>query len=253
MRFLKDIISLSIVSVILLNLFLSCSDSEEFDPAKEELELLSKHKLAILEPSGLAADPAGNALYTVSDHSNEVYKISLTGEVIKTYGYSGNDLEGVSFYKNNSLLLAEERQKTIVVYHMSDGTEERHPLSYNNNEENSGIEGVAYNSHDGSSFVLNEKNPGILMRLRADFSIVKTYNLDFASDYSGVFYDRMANELWIVSDQSKTINRCTLNGKRIKSYSVNINQAEGIVLVNNKIYVVSDADAFLYVYQLPQQ
>jgi uncharacterized protein YjiK len=32
---------------------------------------------------------------------------------------------------------------------------------------------------------------------------------------------------------------------------VNIDKVEGIVLTNNKIYVVSDADAYMYVYKRP--
>ena len=38
----------------------------------------------------------------------------------------------------------------------------------------------------------------------------------------------------------------------LKSYSINITQAEGIAISNNKIYVISDAEAKLYIYKLPQ-
>jgi uncharacterized protein YjiK len=90
------------------------------------------------------------------------------------------------------------------------------------------------------------------MRLRSDYSIISTYNLGFASDYSGIFYEREVNMLWIVSDQNKTINKCTVSGQLIKSYSVNVNKIEGIAIANNKIYVVSDTDGSLYIYNKPQ-
>ncbi len=241
------------ISVIILTTVFSCSDnSDEFIPAGDQLELITKYKLDVLEPSGLAIDKSGMVLYTVSDHSNKVYKISTEGDIIKSFDYSGNDLEGVSVYKDKKLLLAEERLKEIIVLDMSNGNIKRNRISYHNNDENSGIEGVAYNSNDGSIFILNEKDPGLLMRLRFDFSIIKSYDLTFASDYSGVFHDSEKNELWIVSDQSKTINKCTLTGVKQKSYSVHINKVEGIALSNDKIYVVSDADAYLYVYKRPQ-
>ncbi len=241
------------LSVLLgLLVLISCSDNEEITPVDDQLELLVKYKIDVPEPSGLAIDQSGSALYTVSDNTNKVYKISAQGEVIRTFGYSGNDLEGVSLYKDDKLLLAEERLKQIVVFDMLSGSVQKHRIDYQNNEDNSGIEGVSYNSHDGSTFILNEKNPGLMIRLSSDFSIVKSYDLSFASDYSGIFYDNGKKELWIVSDQKKTINQCTLNGKLIKSYSVNIDKVEGIVLTNNKIFVVSDADAYLYVYKRPQ-
>lgn len=252
MQLNKKFFFVSIYSVLILVFAVSCSDDQEvIDPVTDQLELISKFKLDVLEPSGLAIDKSGTVLYTVSDNTNQVYKISADGEVIKTYSYSGNDLEGVSVYKDNKLLLAEERQKTIVVFDMSSGKTERYPISYDNNEANSGIEGVAYNTHDGSSFILNEKNPGLLIRLSSDFKVVRSYDLGFASDYSGIFFDKAKNDLWIVSDQSKTINHCTISGGLIKSYSVNINKVEGIALTNDKIYVVSDADAYLYVYKRP--
>jgi len=251
MQLIKKLFFTGFYSAVLLFYLSSCSGSEKITPSGDQLELLDKYKIDVLEPSGLDIDKSGN-LYTVSDNTNRVYKISIQGEVLKTYGYSGNDLEGVSVYKDNKLLLAEERLKEIVIFDMSSGSTEKHRISYENTDENSGIEGVSYNAHDGSIFILNEKNPGLMMRLGSDFSIVKSYDLSFASDYSGIWFDQSKNELWIVSDQKRTINHCSISGKLIKSYSVNINKVEGIALTNDKIYVVSDADAYLYVYKRPQ-
>ncbi len=59
-------------------------------------------------------------------------------------------------------------------------------------------------------------------------------------------------ELWIVSDQSKTINKCTLTGDLIDSYSIGVLQAEGIAIAKDKIYVVSDAEEELYIFKKPQ-
>jgi uncharacterized protein YjiK len=134
---------------------------------------------------------------------------------------------------------------------MGSGAFLKHKILYNNNDSNSGIEGVAYAENLNAIFILNEKNPGKLIRLRSDFTVLAEYDLNFAKDYSGVFYDNSSKDLWIVSDQSKTINKCTIKGDVIKSYSINITQAEGIAISNNKIYVISDAEAKLYIYKLP--
>ena len=229
----------------------SCNDQNETVPVNDALELKISYKINVLEPSGLAVNSEGNVLYTVSDHNAQVYKLSTTGDMIQTFGYVGNDLEGVSAFPGNKLLLAEERTKEIVVFDITNGTSLKHRINYENNDLNSGIEGVTYNSTDGTIFILNEKNPGKLMRLRADFSIIAAYELDFSSDYSGIFYDKSSNSLWIVSDESKTINKCTLSGSLISSYSINVMQAEGIAISNDKIFVVSDAEAKLYIYKKP--
>jgi len=241
-----------ILSILFFIVIISSCSENEVIPINDELELISKYKLDVLEPSGLAIDDSGNILYTVSDNSNMIYKLNTQGDILKIYDYEGNDLEGVSVYSSNILLVAEERTKEIVRYDLVKNTAVKNRINYENHEENSGIEGVAYNSNDGTTFILNEKDPGLLMRLRNDYSIITTYNLDFASDYSGIFYEREVNILWIVSDQNKTINKCTVSGQLIKSYSVNVNKIEGIAIADNKIYVVSDTDGTLSIYNKPQ-
>lgn len=230
---------------------ISCSDDTVNYVPGNSLELVSSYQIDVAEPSGLAVSNSGNVLYTVSDHTAQVYKLSATGNVIQTFDYVGNDLEGVSTYTGNKLLLAEERTKEIVLYDTATGSTSKQRVNYENNDENSGIEGVTYNSKDGSIFILNEKKPGKLIRLRTDFSIIAEYELDFASDYSGIFHDSSSNSLWIVSDQNKTINKCTLSGELVKAYSMSVTQAEGIAIANDKVYVVSDAEEKLFVFKKP--
>lgn len=230
----------------------SCGDRNEIDSINtDKLELITSFKINVPEPSGLAINNEGTLLYTVSDNTNKIYKLSTTGNLIQTFNYKGNDLEGVSMFTANKLLLAEERTKEIVEYNMSTGTSVKHKIAYDNSEDNSGIEGVAFNKNDNTIFILNEKKPGLLMRLRSNFTIVSKDELNFASDYSGIFHESSSNILWIVSDQNKTVNKCSLKGELIKSYPINVTKAEGIVVTNTKIYVVSDSDAKIYVYKKP--
>ncbi len=242
----------SILSIIITAfLFISCNSDNEVSNSND-LELLASYAINVPEPSGLSASLDGNILYTVSDETAKVYKLSLTGNVLQVFSYQGEDLEGVSVYTNNKLLLAEERSKEIIVFDMITGLKVNHSINYENTSSNSGIEGVAYNQNDNTIFILNEKDPGKLIRLRNDFSIIAEYNLSFASDYSGIFHDTTLNLLWIVSDQNKTLNKCTLTGELIERYSFNITQAEGVVVTNNKIYIISDALERLYEFNKPE-
>ena len=96
-----------------------------------------------------------------------------------------------------------------------------------------------------------KKKPGKLIRLRNDFSVLAKYDLNFAADYSGIFYENASNQLWILSDQNKTVNKCTLSGELIESFKIKVSQPEGIAVTGNYIYIVCDAKAKLYVYKKP--
>jgi len=229
---------------------ISCEDNGGED-SKDDLKLLLTFDITIPEPSGLAINTAGTVLYTVSDHTAQVYSLTTEGSVMQTFSYEGNDLEGVSTFKRNKLLLAEERTKELVEFDMTTGSFIKHKINYKNNDKNSGLEGVAFAENINAIFILNEKNPGKLLRLRSDYSVSVEYDLTFAYDYSGIFYESSSKNLWIVSDQSRTINKCSLKGDMIESYSIGVTQAEGIAVTNDKIYVISDAEEKLYIYKKP--
>lgn len=251
MQLLKKLLFVAVLGSLVV---ISCSDRNSDDGGgdlKDDLELLSTFDVAIAEPSGLTINTAGTVLYTVSDHTAQVYSLTTEGSVMQTFSYKGNDLEGVSTFKRNKLLLAEERTKELVEFDMTTGSFTKHRINYKNNDENSGIEGVAFAENLNAIFILNEKNPGKLLRLRSDYSVSVGYDLTFASDYSGIFYDNELKELWIVSDQNKTLNKCTLKGVLIESYSIKVTQAEGIAIANDKIYMISDAEEKLYIYKKP--
>ena len=239
-----------ILSVIFI-LFVSCSKNNEVFPVNNGLELINSYKINVLEPSGLAINNDGTILYTVSDSTNKIYKLSTAGDVLQTFEYAGNDLEGISVFTNTKLLVVEERTKEVVEYDMETGNFTKHKIDYKNTTANSGLEGVAYNFNDGIIFILNEKDPGLLIRLNPNYTIKTSTTLNFASDYSGIFHESATDNLWIVSDQSRTINKCDLDGNLKKSYPINVVKAEGIAVSNDKIYIVSDAEAKLYIYKKP--
>ena len=232
--------------------FQACNkSSNNVEETKNELELISSDKINVSEASGLAINASGSTLFTVSDNTNNIYELSTNGAVIKEYVYDGNDVEGISMVSNNKVLLVEERNKEVVEYDLNTKTYKRHKVIYSNNDSNSGLEGIAFNLNDNTIFILNEKNPGLMMRLRSDFSIIESYKLDFASDYSGIFHDKDLNILWILSDESKTINKCSLKGALIKSYPINVIKAEGIAVTDTYIYIVSDSNSTLFKFKKP--
>jgi len=215
------------------------------------LVLVNSFDIDVLEPSGLGISSAGDHLYTVSDNSNKIYKLSLIGEVVETYAYEGNDLEGVTAFTDEKLLVAEEALKQLIEYDITTGTSTVHDIAYTNNADNGGIEGVAYNATTDKIYILNEKDPGLLLEIANDYSVSSELALDLAADYSGIFCDESDDTLWIVSDQSKTLNHCTVGGALIARYPLDFGKAEGVVVTSDKVYMVSDSEAKLYIYERP--
>jgi uncharacterized protein YjiK len=97
-------------------------------------------------------------------------------------------------------------------------------------------------------YLLIEKDPGILITYDIRSKQWDKYKLDFAKDYSGIDYDKTDNTLWIVSDESKTLNHCTLDGTLIKSQKIDIIQAEGVAVDRrtNTAWIISDSAHRLY-------
>ncbi len=225
------------------------------------LTLTNTYPLSVLEPSGLAFDKATNQLITVSDNSNLIYRISLTGAVLQTYGYTGDDLEGVSMYTPNKFLVAEERLREIIEYDYVNNTYITHAMTYNNttlNDANSGIEGVTYNPTTGGFYFLNEKNPGALIEANSNFTVTNEYPLNYAGDYSGSYYVEETGFLWLASDQESTIYKCNTDGTVVNTFPVTtaggttIDKLEGIAIdhANQLLYAVSDLGQELYVFEI---
>jgi len=242
MLFLKNVIII-LVAIIITP---SCNNH-----IKGHLELEASYKIKVSEPSGLSINDSGTELYTVSDKTSIVYKLSTKGDVIQTFDFKGSNVEAVATYTKNKLLLAEESTKELIVLDLKTGGSSNHKIKYKNKDKNSGIEGVAFDNNSNTIFILNEKKPGKLIKLRNDFSVLAKYDLNFAADYSGIFYENSSDQLWILSDQNKTVNKCTLKGGLIESYKIKVSQPEGIAVTDKHIYIVCDEKAKLYVYKKP--
>ncbi len=238
-------LTLLIVTILLLD---SCHKNHS---ASTRLEWENAYDINVPEPSGLASTDSENVLLSVSDQTNMVYKMTLTGQIIQTYNYTGHDLEGITGYTSGTLLLVEERNKNIIELNTLTGVSHIHSIAYENEEANSGMEGIAYNPNTQTIYFLNEKRPGKLFRLNTNYSITNSIELDFAQDYSGIVYDADADVLWILSDESQSINKCTLDGMLIQSYSIQVHKPEGICIIDDKIYIVSDSEEKLYIFPKP--
>lgn len=224
------------------------------------LTLLDSYNIGsnVAEPSGLALDKINNQLFVVSDAGN-IYRLSLTGDLLEVYSYPG-DLEGVSMYNTpNTILVAIEDVHTLFVFDFETSTTiASHKMSYENiGKPGSGIEGVTYNSTTGEIYFLNEKKPGALLVANSDFIVTEEYVLAFADDYSASHYVEETKVLWLGSDASSTISICTTEGVVIETLDVKFNgiaikKLEGVAIdyENQILYIVTDEGRELLVYSI---
>ncbi|MEI6277485.1 MAG: SdiA-regulated domain-containing protein, partial [Prolixibacteraceae bacterium] len=204
-------------------------------------------KLGIPEPSDLAFGPGNQILFTVSDNTAKVYKITTQGKILQTLPYVGNDLEGVCYVNDQFLYVAEERLRKIVKLDLQGNQLSEAFIPVEINDANSGLEGISYNPVNKYFYILNEVNPGLLIVTDENFNVIKKQTLSFAGDYSGICVDAQKQELWILSDVSATANRCTLDGQLIEKFKVPVNNPEGIALDSEShlLYIVSDQEGTL--------
>lgn len=225
------------------------------------LEKLNTYDIGnrVEEPSGLAFD--GEFLYTVSDNASLIYKYNVNGVFQEEFETDLEDLEGITNFGNNTLLLAIESSNTLVEYNYTNETLNAYPMTFENNDTSggSGIEGVTYDIDNNKLYFLNEKDPGALIVANSiTFEVTNEYLLDFAGDYSGVFYVSETDELWITSDNEGLLYRCNLTGEVIETINPNIDtddKLEGIAVdyPNKLLYLVTDAGQNLIKYSFSSQ
>ena len=215
-----------------------------------ELELKASYKIEIPEPSGLSLAFSENELFTVSDKTGKIYKISFEGKLIDEIKSPGIDLEGITINKNeNQIFCVEEKTNKIILLNEKGEFLQDFNLPKIGEKRNSGPEGITFSPTNNMFYILHEKNPGLLIEWSLTMGIINETKLYFAKDYSGISYSEKSNSLWIISDDSETLTKCSLSGTPIKTYKLPIKQAEGIAINSDEteVYVVSDIEEKLYI------
>ena len=244
----KPYILLFIFTII--SIALSC---EKKATTENNLYPENVYPLDIEELSGLTS-AGGGILYTVSDNTNRVYKITDKGRILSTLNYQGNDLEGVAINKNTNIIyVVEERSREIVELDFQGNVNNRAIVKVENFDANSGLEGISVNPMNNNIFVVNEKSPTKLIELNENKVELYSGTPGITADFSGICINPESNELWILSDEAQKICRCDMKGNRLTEYSISIFKAEGLAIDfdRKQLFIVSDMYKKLYVFQLP--
>lgn len=207
---------------------------------------LSSH---LLEPSGIFYNVKRNSLYIVSDGRPELFEFSLEGVLIGTTMTTGADLEGITMNAAfDTIYVVEETRQLVTSYRMDGSLIRSFPVNVATNTKNA-LEGIAMDAA-GALFVMNEKAPRLVMEYR-NGAEVRRMEMTTASDISDIYYEAAADRFWIVSDESKKVFTIDRSGAVISQWLLPFEKGEGITIAKDKMYIVNDGDAKMYIFQKP--
>ena len=215
-----------------------------------ELKQIAVYNTAVPEPSGLAWNTKKNTLFTVSDANSTVYEIDFTGKILNSFIIPSSDLEGIAFTSNcDTFYVTEETNQKITKYLLNGTKLSSFSVNVATNPKNA-LEGVTVDENN-HVFVLNEKSPCMLLEFVNGKEIYRK-EMNYSSDCSDIFYEYSTRAIWMVSDESKSVMKLSRSGELLARYSIPFVKGEGIVVINDKIYIFNDSDNKLYVFEKPQ-
>jgi len=239
-----------LISALIITFLFGCGKKEDQQP-KTHISYLKAYDIPVDEPSGLDLTFSERGFWSVSDENSTVYKLDNWGKIEKSFKVKGVDLEGVSVVDEKTLAVVLERGREIVIVDTSGNELKRISVSLTG-ELNNGLEGITYDPVNKKFFVLNEKNPCLLLTFDENLNELNRDTLNFIKDASGIHFDAKNKLLWILSDESGCVTKCDLRGSPLQKYYISIAQPEGLTIdaEGKKMYIVSDINNSLYVFSL---
>lgn len=239
-----------IITLLIISLT-SCDPDTTTIPEIKLLEPIVEIDLSSIlsEPSGIVYNSLNNSFYVVSDTLAKIFEIDLNGNLLRSIQVNANDLEGITLSINLDTIYVVEESDNLVTSFLLNGTKiNSFSVDVSTNSIN-GLEGIAIDANN-YIYVLNEKLPRYLVKLQNEVEISRT-EITAADDLSDVCYDSVLDCLWIISDESEKIMKVTKSGSVISEWQIPFSKGEGITLVDDKIYVVRDSDAKMYIFNKP--
>jgi uncharacterized protein YjiK len=204
------------------------------------------------EPSGLALDPDKQHLWIVSDTKGSAYKTDLKGEIIEKIKIKGKDLEGIAINATADTIVVVDESKQSVNWYDLNG-ERTKVLKLNiAMDKNSGLEGIDIDPSTGDIYLVNEKRPRMLVKLKADGKMISQNKIEALSDISSVLYEPEKDRIWMMSDIDRKIMIFNKDLKPLIQIPIDIIQMEGMAVDFDKkmLYIISDKEEELHVFHL---
>ncbi|MCX7678169.1 MAG: site-2 protease family protein [Spirochaetes bacterium] len=136
-----------------------------------------------LEPSGIAL--ANKKVFIVNDENCTIYQLEFMNEQVHARSFvtlknkfmcKNSDFEGISIW-HNAVYIANEKKRQIlkvdfsgsveIVHHDIENYAKRNRIQFSH-DENAGFEGIALDEDGKTLYILNERNPCVVFKLRKE-------------------------------------------------------------------------------------
>lgn len=218
--------------------------------------------------SGITFNPDTGTLWTVINNPQQLLELDTEFKLLRSIELVNfTDTEAVAYAGNNRLVIADERDQSVVLAEIPDTEttsidkfkENRLTLDTNGGG-NKGFEGIAVDPYESVIYVVREQAPMTLLTITgllsddegltiANSSVIDASNLHL-EDLSGLHYDNMSGNLLFLSHESKALAEISRDGSRISYLDLvegfhgqksDIPQAEGVTLgPDRSLFIVSE-------------
>lgn len=250
---LMKYISHTFTLIILLLIGCSRDNPESINnpPEVQKIFPTNEISLTIPEPSGIAYNSVNNSLMIVSDGRPDIYEIDFSGNILSSIISAGADMEGICLSKNcDTIYVVEEKKKLITSFDLSGSKLFSFSVDVATSD-NSALEGITINKLSNTLYTINEKDPSMILAYTGSTELWRKL-IDYTSDISDIYYEESENCFWVISDESSRILKLNINAALINQWEIPFTKGEGITVVNDKLYVVNDSNAKMYVFQKPE-
>jgi uncharacterized protein YjiK len=218
--------------------------------ATKSLQLITSYPMSITEPSGLAYSTKTKTLYMISDNRASIFTIDTLGRVLSTIPVVGTDIEGIAVSTNDDTLYVTEETASQISAFRRDGTKLFSQPVKVWTDPSHALEGITLDNH-GHIIVINEKVPMMLLEFAGTTEVWRKV-LTYTGDVSDICYEPGTDCFWIVSHESQKVIKLSRSGDLLDEWSsAPVQQGEGIALIGNRLYIVSDSEAKLFVFVRP--
>lgn len=218
--------------------------STKADGLPTRLWLLDDHRIDVDEPSDLAFWEG--RLYAVSDRHSKIYELDREGDVQDVIDIQGRDLEALAVDAEHFYVADESRAR---IWQLDDLGERLTSYDVEVHDNNSGIEGLTFDDA-GHMLVAQEKNPARIIVLDLEGEELDRVKLEFADDLSALTWNPHDRHLYALSDEEHKLWRLDADFHKITSWKLPIDKPEGLAFDGTTLYVVSDSEERLYVFEL---
>lgn len=216
------------------------------DGMPSHLHLVDDHRVDVAEPSDLAF--WDGALYTVSDRHSKIYEIDDDGDVRNTIDVDGRDLEALAVDEDGHFYIADESRAKI--WRVDRHGERKESFDVDLSDSNSGIEGLTFDD-DGNMLVAQEKDPSRVVTLdTGNGDELDRTKLNFLDDLSAITWNFDDDHPYALSDEDHSLYRLDHDFDKITRWKLPIDKPEGVAFDGSRVYIVSDSEERLYIFEL---